>query len=97
MKMYFRNQDSELCHCAEYFQDEMKDAGITEMEVFVAIPDKSLHHFWCKAISDVCLTEDYPCGNHCEDYEPCNGKSGKCRHKAHCYIQGEKFIIKLTK
>lgn len=72
----------------------MNDVGITEIEVLVAVPDKSKDHFWCKAYSDICLSEHLLCGKDCEGYEPCNGKSGKCKHKTHCYIQGKKVTIK---
>lgn len=93
--MYFENEDAEFCHEIEWFQSDMKDNDITEMEVFTAIPDKSTHHFWCKAFDEVCLSEDNPCGKHCEDYDPINGKSGKCKFKTHCYTYGKKVIITL--
>ncbi len=96
MKLYFRTEDSELCHPIDYFKDEMKDGGILEMEVFEAVKDKSLHHFWCKVIDEVCSKDDdVTCGKDCEDYSPCNGKSGRCRHKTHCYIHGERVLITL--
>jgi hypothetical protein len=94
-KMYFRTEESEHCHEIEYFRSDMKDDGLTEMEVFVAVPDKSTHHFWCGAVDEVCLTEDSPCGKHCEDYAPINKKSGKCKFKTHCYESGEKAVISL--
>jgi len=93
-KMYFRNEDSEFCHQIDYFQSDMEENGLTEMEVFVAVPDKDKHHFWCSAVDEVCLTEDNLCGKQCEDYDPCNGKSGKCQFKTHCFTHGKKVIIK---
>lgn len=96
MKLYFRNQNSELCHSLEYFLSDMKDNGITEMDVFTVIKDKSLHHFWCKAIDEVCSKDDdITCGKECVDYTPCNGKSGRCLYKTHCYIADEMVTIKL--
>jgi Mn-containing catalase len=92
-KLYFRNEDSERCHEKEYFIDEMKDVGIKEMMVFVVQKDKSKDYFWCKAIDDVCANDDTHCGKECEDYKPCNGKSGKCRLKGYCYIPTNKVIL----
>lgn len=94
MKLYFRNEHSETCHTIEYFQSDMKESGITEMDVFIAIPDKSYHHFWCKSFKCVCSKDDdFRCGKFCEKYLPCNGKSGRCRHMTHCYISDEKVSI----
>ena len=95
--MYFKNEDAEFCHQIDYFQSDMMENGLTEMEVFTAVPDKDKDHFFCKAVGEVCVVEgnewDNPCGKQCEDYEPCNGKSGKCRFKTHCYTHGEKVVI----
>ena len=95
MKLYFRTEDSERCHPISYFKDDMKDNGIVEMEVYLAVPDKSKEYFWCRAVMDVCAVgEDFiKCGKECPDYEPCNKKSGKCRNKTYCYKHGEKVII----
>jgi hypothetical protein len=93
-KLYFRNEDSERCHPLSYFKDEMKDAGITEMMVFEAKPDKSKDHFWCDAAGDACASDDTTCGRNCEDYEPCNNKSGKCKSKTHCFRPDKMKLIK---
>jgi hypothetical protein len=93
-KLFFRNSDSERCHEIQYFKDELKDSGMTEMYVFRAIPDKSDWYFWCRAIGDACANDDTTCGKDCEDYDPCNKKSGKCRFKTHCYVHGEKVLLK---
>ena len=95
-KLYFRTEDSENCHDKEYFQSEMRDDGVTEMVVFEAIPDKSKDYFWCGAVDAVYLNSDGDsCGKDCDSYIPCNGKSGKCKFKTHCYTHGEKITLKL--
>ena len=95
-KLYFRNEDSERCHPKEYFISDMRDAGLTEIEVFEAIPDKDKNYFFCDAIGEVAMKEGgyFNCGKECEDYAPCNGKSGKCRYKSFCYTHGEKVTLK---
>jgi len=93
-KLFFRNEDSERCHERKYFLSEMKDAHIYAMDVFMAVPDKSKEYFWCGAVDDVLFHfDDIACGKDCVDYEPCNGRSGKCRFKTHCYIPGEKVML----
>lgn len=96
-KLFFRSENSEHCHDKDYFIDEMKDSGMKEMVVLEALPDKGKDYFWCKAINDACLPMNSfdGCGVNCEDYDPCNGKSGKCRHKTHCYKHGNEVLISI--
>ena len=92
---YFRTDDSERCHPAEYFHSDMIEQGLTEMEVFEAIPEKVQGAIWCNAVDEVALREDYPCGKGCEDYEPRNGKSGCCKYNGRLFTTGEKVTLKL--
>lgn len=92
--MYFKSEDDEYCYTRELLIDEMKDDGISEMKVFEAIPDTSKEYFFCKSANETSLSEEYPCGKTCEDYEPRNGKSGMCKYKTRCYTWGKEVIIK---
>ena len=89
--LYFRNEDSEYCHKKDYFLSEM-NPGDT-MTVFKAIPDKCKEYFWCGAVDEFCIQEEGSCGNDSDSYNPCNGKSGKCKFKTHLYKHGEKITI----
>lgn len=86
-KLYFRNEDSEMCHTLDYFIDEMKEQGVSEMVVYKAKRDTCSDYFFCKANQQVGVKgEDYiPCGNECADYIPRNGKSGCCKYRGYCY------------
>lgn len=92
-KFYFRNADAEICYTLEYHLSNAKDEKITTIDLYVAIPDKDPHIFFCKAVQQ--CAETGCCGSHCEQYKPKNGKSGMCLHKGRCYLHGEKVTFKV--
>lgn len=81
-KFYFRRIDDELCFTKEYHLQNMNE-GQTELEVFEATPVNDESFFYCKAVGE--MGETGNCGFCCDDYSPCNGKNGRCRHKGKCY------------
>lgn len=89
MKYYFRDEDEEYCYSLNKFDEGTK--------LRLAVPDKSKDHFYCRAIGEVCMTEDNPCGKQCEDYEPKNGTSGMCKHKTFCHTGSNETYIKQGK
>jgi hypothetical protein len=97
-KYYFLYPDSEICHQREYFETWMRFAGLNEIEVFEAVPDKISGIFWCKEQS-FCGDGSYGiCGKMCKDYSPRNGKSGCCKHyTTRLYVHGNKVKITLKK
>jgi len=94
-KLYFLGKDDEMCFTLQYHLDNAKSYGLTEVELFEAIPDKSKEYFWCKSFDEVTMSEDNMCGKHCDDYAPRNGKSGICKFKSHCHTWGEKIKFKV--
>lgn len=91
-KYYFRTEDDERCYTLEYHLADAKDEGLTEIELFEAVPEKVDGMFWCRAV-DECSEEGY-CGWQCEEYEPKNGKSGMCKHKCNTFhTHGEKVVF----
>lgn len=95
-KLYFESEDHEICCTKEYFQQHMKDEGLTEMEVFEAIPDSIPNIFYCKELMFCGDTSEDSCGFQCKDYKPRNGKSGCCKHYTKkLYEHGEKVTITL--
>ena len=94
-KYYFEHNDSEICYQADYFQYEMYDAGLTEMEVYTAIPDNTLGVFWCKVDCFCGDDSSETCGKQCNNYEPRNGKNGCCKHHTSwLFIHGDKITLK---
>ena len=95
IKYYFKNEDTDICYTKEHFLDEMKENGLTEMEVMEAVPLKSheTEYIWCKAIGEA--GDRGYCGRMCKSYSPRNGKSGMCKYQGKFYHHGEKLTLKL--
>jgi len=96
MKRYFENEDAENCYPESYFQDEMRDNGLTEMTVIEAIPMKSseTEYIYCEEVGD--CGDKGECGRACDYYVPRNGKSGMCKYQGRLNEFGEKVVLKLN-
>lgn len=93
-KYYFENEDSEYCLNLEGIKDVMRFKEVTELEVFTALPTKSVDMMYCVKAGDV--GEKGFCGKDCKDYKPRNGKSGNCLYnRSTLYERGSKTIVKL--
>jgi hypothetical protein len=88
MKYYFEYPDSENCYAEDFFKDEMRENGITEMVLYPAKMVKRESYFYCNEFSEVGEVGE-SCGNLCGKYEPRNGKNGRCRHHRNCYEPSE--------
>ena len=99
-KLYFEDEDGEMCYSEDYFQQLMKDNENTEIEVYEAVKEKIAGIFWCGKLDfcgDKTFEYDNPCGKQCEEYAPRNGVSGCCRYyKTNLYYAGDKITLKLT-
>lgn len=92
-KYYFRNEDDEMCYTKKYWVPILKDEGLKEIEMYEAKLLKDEQYFFCKAVLE--CGEKGNCGKGCEDYEPCNGKNGRCRHMGKLYEATDKILIKV--
>jgi hypothetical protein len=88
-KYYFRNEDSEMCYTLDYHIEQAQEDGLTEIELFTAVPEKIDGMIWCKAVDD--CGEKGECGKQCEFYEPRNGKSGMCKNQGRFYEPDKKI------
>jgi hypothetical protein len=93
-QLYFENEDDERCYTEDHFQQLMKDEGLTEIEVFKAVPEYKTEYFFCQVEKEIGEVGE-GCGKVCGDYEPRNGKNGRCRHSHHLYTWGDKITLKL--
>ena len=49
---------------------------------------------WCEGKEDFVKKGDCDCGCFCQQYSPCNGKSGRCRSLKNGFIEtGREFIL----
>ena len=93
---YFEFNDSEMCYDADYFQDRMLEEGKTEMEVFEGVPERIPGVFWC-GVECFCGDDSAnTCGLQCKQYDPRNGKNGRCKHhNIWLRTHGDKITLKL--
>jgi len=74
----------------EIIQDEARDKGENILCYEYEIDHKHGSP-WCSENLEI----DPECSRECNDYNPCNGKSGKCRKlKKTLKENGKKFVIK---
>lgn len=89
-KYYFLTENSEMCYTLDYHLADAKEQGLTEIELFEGVPVKDDEYFWCRA--DEQIFEHEACGKSCIAYQPCNGKSGKCRFKQNTMFEHGKKV-----
>lgn len=95
---YFEANDSEICYTKDHFNMIMVEDGLTEMEVFTAEPERIAGVFWCTMHSFCADDSRDTCGKQCEQYEPRNGKNGRCRfHCERLYTHGSKITLNNAK
>ena len=92
MKYYFKYPDSENCYTKQHFIQEMKDRGITELEVYPAKIMYGLGYFYCQEFGESGESGE-GCGKDCESYKPRNGKNGRCVHHSCCYEASDIIVI----
>lgn len=94
-KLYFSNEiDEEMAYTKSFLIEEMKERGLSEINISEAIRELGTDYFFCKAVGEVGMRgEAYePCGKECKLYEPRNGKSGCCKHRGFCYVPSEEEL-----
>ncbi len=92
---YFENEDAENAYTEEFFQDQMKSEGITEMTALeaVSIPFYRTDFIYCK-ISETCY-EKKDCGKKCEDYDPTHGDRSKCKNLGQYCEFGNEITLRI--
>ena len=89
--------DSSCCYELSYFEDIINDGEAESLilESWEKVTGNGL--MWCVKNWEPIGSGEGVCGKfECENYSPCNGKSGRCRHLKNTYeLNGVKF--KLTK
>ena len=91
MKYFTESMDTDGVESLKFFKDELTDEGLEEMELLEMKRDIG-GPMWCDEGFE--FIEKGDCSKWCRDYEPCNGKSGRCRYLKNGFIQtGKKFIL----
>lgn len=91
-KLYFSEfQEEFACHIVDILK-EMKERGLTEIEVSQAEIELKTDYFFCKAVGEV-GEKGESCGKQCDLYKPRNGISGCCKFRGYCYAPGKEFKL----
>ncbi len=93
-KLYFYEQDSEMCLTRGAIEDKMVDDEITEKEVFLAKMEVGTGVFYCKEYGKIGEVGQ-GCGKECKLYIPRNKKNGRCVHSSNVYNPTKKVLIKI--
>ena len=92
MKLYFYEEDGDMCYPMSEIKEMMKVDEITERVVFLAKSLPSDGTFWCSYYG---LHSQDGCGKECREYEPRNKISGCCRFRKNLYIPTEEKVVKI--
>ena len=83
-KFYFSELNEEKCYTRKSMLDWMEGEGMVELKVYPAIMMTGENFFYC-TVHEFCGESGEGCGKECEEYEPRNGKNGRCRYSNNCY------------
>ena len=91
MRYFTESMDTDGVESLDFFKDELIDDELEEMELLEMKRDIG-GPMWCDEFFDFVVKGD--CGKWCNYYEPCNGKSGRCRNLKNGFKQtGRKFLL----
>lgn len=72
---FYREENSEICYPLQYFKENLEENQVLKLELEKR--EKKPFFFWCKIEMDFV---ERGCSNGCDNYSPCNGKSGRCKN-----------------
>ena len=89
---YDAGDDGALAYPIDVHEDEILGSNVAERRLYRARPLVGSEFFWCSEFGEVGIKGE-GCGVQCDSYEPRNGKSGRCRHSAHCYEADHNEVV----
>jgi len=87
-KFYFEKEGESGCYMLSHFKNLRKERN-EDIMLYEAEMEKGTDYFYCVVAED-CYAEG--CGKVCPDYEPRNGKNGRCKHHRNTYNQTNKMF-----
>jgi hypothetical protein len=83
----------ERCYTLATLIDMAKLEGLSEIKVSPAKIVTREDYAYCSFYQDAIEVRAGDCGKLCHDYQPRNGKNGRCRHSKNCYEPTDEQII----
>ena len=93
MKYYFDSLREESCYPLKHHLEEARKDGDETITLFEAIPHRDAIYAWCKEHEAPIDRMDSECGKSCPAYNPCNGKSGMCRHQQNVFYEHGREVV----
>lgn len=95
-KLYFKNEDSEICETLEDLLNEAKQDELIEITLVEAeIDDGTTDMIWCMHHGE-CVEKSECKKSLCSHYESKSGR-GKCSNKGQLYLHGESVKFNVLK
>lgn len=91
MKYFMEDRDTDGVSTLDCFKEMIEDGDEEEIELFEMKRDYG-GPMWCDELFD--FVEKGDCGRWCDQYKPCNRKSGRCRNLKNGFVEtGLKFLL----
>lgn len=88
MRYFTESMDTDGVQSLDFFKSELDEERIELLEMKKDIGGR----MWCD--EEYFFVDKGDCNTWCKHYQPCNGKSGRCRNLKNGFIQtGKKFIL----
>ena len=90
MRYFMEKEYGEMVYAIDEFKDRIYDG---EKEIILLEMKRDYGgEMWCRENKDFVGKGD--CGCFCTDYNPCNGKNGRCRYLENGFVEtGKDFIL----
>ena len=89
---YYIADDGEYAQPLDSFKEELMEDDSEEIILLECERDIG-GEMWCED-NETFVTKGVDCGTQCSKYDPCNGKSGRCRALKHGFrITRRKFLL----
>lgn len=94
-KLYFENEDANICYPLQYHLERAKEEGLKEIELFEAIPDNNNKDFiFCSLIGEV-GDREFCKKSECKDYTSKSGR-GICSNRGKLMNFGKQLKFKVN-
>ncbi len=92
-KLYFENEDANICYPLQYHLERAKEEGLKEIELFEAIPYTEKEYIWCSELETV--GDKSKCNKDCPYYKV-SGKSKICDFRGKLMNFGKQLKFKVN-
>lgn len=88
---YYMCDESEYVFPLAFFKTQLIEEGEEQIKLFEVKRQYGDGNMWCHRAE--CIVKKGDCGKDCESYQPCNGKSGRCRNLENGFMKTGKELI----